>query len=225
MMNKRFLLGAIAYLALSSLVVLSTLGCTVHTTTRRPTAHVRVQATAPPPPEATVTIQAQSPTLATGVTVIEATCAQGAQEVCNGLDDNCDGQIDEGCGYQSGNIQITLAWNTGADLDMYVTDPNNEVISYSHDRSNTGGHLDHDARGACNPNQPNANIENVYWNQANPPSGVYRVEVHYWSGSGCSTNQGTTQLTLSVAVGGQIIGAYNYTINPNQRIDIISFQI
>lgn len=226
MVNKRFLLGACAYLALAGVVVMTTTACTVRARTTRPTATVRVQAVAPTPPpaQATVTVQAQQPQTATGVTVIEATCAQGAQEVCNGLDDNCNGQIDEGCGYQSGNIQITLAWNTGADLDMYVTDPNGETISYSETTSSSGGVLDQDARGACNPNQPNNNIENVFWQQDNPPQGVYSVEVNYWDG-GCSTQNGTTQLTLSVAVGGQVIGAYNYTINPSQRIQVISFQI
>jgi len=219
--------GAMGVLLGAAMVFAS--GCLVRTT-RPPTARatVRVRTNNPPPPQTntTVTVQASSPQPAQGVTVVEASCVQGAQETCNGLDDNCNGQIDEGCGYSSGNIQITLAWNTGADLDMYVTDPQGETISYSHTRTQSGGHLDHDARGSCNPNQANNNIENVYWDQQNPPQGVYRVEVDYWSGSGCSTNSGPTMLTLSVAVGGQIIGAYNYQLNPNSgRVPITQFQI
>ena len=217
----------------SGLVVLTLIaasGCVIRTSARPPRARatVRVNAGAPPPPppaQATVTVTANQPTTATGVTVIETSCVQGAQEQCNGLDDNCNGQIDEGCGYSSGNIQITLGWNTQADLDMYVMDPAGETISYQHKRSASGGHLDQDARGACNPNQANNAIENVYWDQANPPSGVYRVQVKYWDGSSCSTNAGPTQLTLSIAVGGRIVGAYNYMINPSQSVDIASFQI
>ncbi len=212
-----------------SLIAMGLSGCLVRTSARIPTARVRVQASAPPPPPppatATVTVQASQPTVASGVTVVEATCSQGAQEVCNGLDDNCNGQIDEGCGYNSGNIQVTLAWQGGADLDMYVRDPNGETISYNHRRSQSGGHLDQDARGQCNPDQPNNTIENVYWNQPNPPRGIYSVQVHYWDGSACSTSAGPTPLTLSIAVGGRVIGAYNYVINPDQRIDIASFQI
>lgn len=206
-------------------------GCVVRTNARvrRPRPHanatVTVRTNNPPPPTATVTVQASQPTLATGVTVVEASCTQGAQEVCNGLDDNCNGQIDEGCGYSSGNIQITLAWSGGADLDMYVRDPAGETISYQHTVSQqTGGNLDQDARGACNPNQPNNTIENVYWGD-NPPQGDYAVEVHYWDGSACSTSAGPTQMTLSISVGGRVLGAYNYVINAGDRIPIASFRI
>jgi len=54
---------------------------------------------------------------------------------------------------------------------------------------------------------------------------VYNVQVHYWAGSSCSTSSGPTNMTLSIAVGGQILGSYSYVINPDQRIDIASFQI
>jgi hypothetical protein len=188
-----------------------------------PRATVTVQANTPPPPSGRVVVQVGRPTVQTGVTVVETTCTQGAAEQCNGLDDNCNGQIDEGCGYQSGNIQITLAWNTGADIDMYVTDPAGETISYSHTNSNSGGVLDHDARGQCRPNQANNTIENVYWQSPQPPSGTYQVELHYWGE--CNSNAGPTTTTLSIAVGGQIIGAYNYTLAPNQRVPVASFNI
>jgi hypothetical protein len=206
-----------------SILAVASSGCIIRTTGQPARATVRVQT--PPPPSATVTVQASSPQVATGVTVVEASCVQGAQEVCNGLDDNCNGEIDEGCGYSSGNIQITLAWNTGADLDLYVTDPVGETLSYSATTNNSGGHLDHDARGMCNQGQANNTIENVYWNQPNPPNGVYSVRVHYWAGASCSTSAGTTNMTLSIAVGGRILGAYSYAINPDQRIEIAQFQI
>ena len=188
-----------------------------------PPVTVSAQVNAPPPPTATVTVQAAAPTLVAGVTVVETTCAQGAQEVCNGLDDNCNGQIDEGCGYASGAIQITLHWAGGADIDMYVTDPAGETIRYSHTQAASGGHLDQDARGNCRPNQPNNTIENVFWNTPQPPSGTYQVALHYWGE--CNSGAGPTLTTLSIAVGGQIIGAYNYTLAPNQRVTVASFNI
>ena len=215
-------------------------GCVVRAYSRPPSSRATVRASGsasgsaqatvrpatPPPAQATVTVTAQQPTVATGVTVVEATCVQGAAEQCNGLDDNCNGEIDEGCGFQSGNIQVTLAWPTRADLDLYVTDPFGEQIFYGNERAQqSGGHLDHDARGGCDNQQADSNLENVYWNQANPPQGGYQINVHYWDGSRCSTNAGPTTFTLSISVGGQIIGAYNYTISPGQRVNVASFQI
>lgn len=175
-----------------------------------------------PQPQASVNVQVGQPQLEAGVTVVQASCVQGAQEQCNGLDDNCNGQIDEGCGYQSGQVQITLAWNTGADIDMYVTDPQGQTLSYQNTQVASGGFLDHDARGNCRTDQTNNRIENVYWNSAQPPSGNYEVALHYW---GECNSGGPTQSTTSIAVGGRIIGAYNFTLTPNQRVTIARFNI
>ncbi len=155
-----------------------------------------------------------------GIRAVTTACNPGAAEACNGLDDNCNGTIDEGCGFSGGNIQITLAWATGADLDLYVTDPQGFTISYSRTRSPSGGHLDHDARGACVAAQAGATIENVYWNSPRPPSGTYRVEVHNYSG--CDVSD-VTQGTLSIAVGGQIVGAYNVALRAGERQPVAEF--
>jgi len=205
------------------ILLISASGCTLTTTARvRTPPPVTVQAEVVAP-TTQVQVQAAAPQVITGVTVVEASCSQGAQEVCNGLDDNCNGQIDEGCGYSSGNIQITMYWNTGADLDLYVTDPAGETISYSHTETASGGHLDHDARGQCNSSQENNTIENVFWNNPNPPSGTYQVAVDYWGD--CNSNAGPTTATLSISVGGRVVGAYNYTLAPDQRATVATFQI
>lgn len=226
MMNRKLIYGALSYGAIATVAMLGTTACVVRSNVRPPRARVTVRANVPPPPTANVTIQASTPQMGSGVTVVEATCAQGAQEACNGLDDNCNGIIDEGCGYQSGNIQITLGWATGADLDMYVTDPSGTSINYASAQAPSGGHLDHDARGNCASYQQGSyNTENVYWNQDQPPSGPYAVEVHYWDGGGCSTRAGQTQFTVSVAVGGQILGTWQNALMPGQRLPMVNFQI
>jgi hypothetical protein len=142
-------------------------------------------------------------------------------EQCNALDDDCNGVIDDECGYETGDVQITLGWNTGADLDLYVTDPSGATLFYNerNKRSRIGGHLDHDARGDCRREQQNPRIENVYWPAPAKP-GAYKVELQYFSP--CA-KAGTTEATLSVVVSGQLLGAYRFRLEPEQRIEALSF--
>jgi hypothetical protein len=180
---------------------------------------VRVQVTAPTPPTPpSVTIRATAPALPTGVVTITTSCTAGAPEVLNGLDDNCNGQVDEGF-VQSGAVQITLGWNSPADIDLYVTDPFGEEISYADRDANSGGHLDRDARGACTNGET---TENVYWPQGSSPAGTYRVSANYFSN--CSS-AGVTRLVLSIMVGGQALGVYQYDIAPGQRVELASFTV
>ncbi len=212
---RRFVLGVL----LVSTCVTASAGCALRARTRVETTPVRarVEVTAPQP-STPITVQAAP--VQPGVTVIGAQGAPGTVEQCNGLDDNCDGRIDEGCGWQSGQIQITLAWGTGADIDLYVTDPYNETISYQHRQSSSGGVLDHDARGACVGGSDT--IENVYWSSPQPPRGTYRVELHYWGSCGVA---GPTPVQVSVSVGGRVIGVYNATLTEQQRIPVAVFTL
>lgn len=74
----------------------------------------------------------------------------------------------------SGALQISLSWTTTADVDLYVTDPNAETISYFHTSSVSGGQLDRDDTDGYGP-------ENVFWDSA--PNGVYQVSVNHYSGT------------------------------------------
>ena len=155
-----------------------------------------------------------------GVSAEASACLASPTELCNGRDDDCDGRIDEGCGWSSGPVQITLAWDGGADLDLYVTDPSGFTISYLDRASSTGGVLDRDARGACMPSGPT--IENVYWLSEIPPRGAYRVDVHYWGDCGVA---GTTTARVSVSIGGHVIGTYDLAIELGQRRAVVAFSI
>ena len=153
-----------------------------------------------------------------GVTVIQSQCTPGAPEQCNGLDDNCNGVIDEGCGYSSGNIQVTAAWNSSSDIDLHVIDPNNEEIYYAHRQSASGGVLDRDANAACSVAPPT--VENVYWG-TQPPSGAYRVRLVAYD----MCRSAATPVTLSIAVGGRIVGAYSFTFTYDRQEFVLPFSI
>jgi hypothetical protein len=152
---------------------------------------------------------------------IQLDCENGSYEQCNALDDDCNGIIDDECGYESGAVQITVSWNSGADLDLYVTDPSGATLFYNkqHKRSAIGGHLDHDARGDCRREQQNPRIENAYWGSP-ARSGSYRVELNYFSPCGRAA---TTEATLSVVVENELLGSYRFRLEPEQRIEALSF--
>ncbi|HEY2736239.1 MAG TPA: hypothetical protein VGI70_19710, partial [Polyangiales bacterium] len=144
-------------------------------------------------------------------------------EQCNALDDDCNGVIDDDCGYETGAVQVTLSWNSGADIDLYVTDPSGGTLYYNehHSRTRIGGHLDHNARGSCRPEQQNPRAENAYW-PAPAHAGKYKIALHYFSP--CNGG-GTTIATLSAEVRGELVGSYSYRLEPEQRIDALSFDV
>jgi hypothetical protein len=179
-----------------------------------PTLQAQVAVAQPPP----INIQAQVAVPA-NVVVVQAQCQPGAPEQCNGIDDNCNGAIDEGCGYQSGNIQVTVAWNSSSDVDLHVYDPSGQEVYYGNRQIPSGGHLDHDANAACSVAPPT--VENVYWDNPNPPRGTYRAEVRAYD----MCNMGQTPVTLSISVGGRIQGTYQYTLTHRGDLFQIPFTI
>lgn len=137
-----------------------------------------------------------------GVTAVTERCANDRPETCNGLDDNCDGVIDNNCGYAGGGIQITVAWRGAADLDLHVTDPANEEVYFGHRQAASGGQMDQDANGECAATRPT--IENVRWATPSPPAGTYQVRLQAFDL--CGATDATA--TVSVSVGGRIVGAW-----------------
>jgi hypothetical protein len=155
---------------------------------------------------------------------VKVACEANTYEECNALDDDCNGVIDDDCGYETGAVQVTVSWNSGADIDLYVTDPSGSTLYYNehHNRSGIGGHLDHNARGDCRREQQNPRIENAYWPEP-AHAGRYRVALHYFSP--CDRGARTTVATVSVVVRGELVGSYRYPLEPEQRIDALSFEV
>lgn len=70
----------------------------------------------------------------------------------------------------SGNLQISLSWDTDTDQDLYVVDPSNDTIYYERETVTSGGRLDRDDTDGQGP-------ENIYW-EGSAPDGTYHVLVH-----------------------------------------------
>jgi hypothetical protein len=84
-------------------------------------------------------------------------------------------------GAKTGDIQISLIWNTVDDIDLHVNYSNrssNETIFWRYRLGRSGGMLDIDMNGS-GP-QSNKPIENIFWPNNAAPSGQYTIGVHFF---------------------------------------------
>ena len=244
-MTKRKMVSAITALAA---VVLLAYGCTVHFTAKATTsakaggkvvhtgqpvqgdpAHPVVEAkpiegtaaVEAGPVEATATAEIKIalpvPKLATGVKEAKAACPN-TTEVTNGIDDDCDGQVDEN-EVGSGPLQVTLWWSSPADMDLEVIGPN-ETINYKAKDGKSGGKMDKDSRSSCKGDQT---IENVFWADK-PPKGNYKVKVKYYSSCKDKTAAPSTAF-VTVAYQGQILGPFSLEMNKSDVVDMVEFML
>ena len=157
-----------------------------------------------------------------GAALVETSCNVASTEACNAIDDNCDGRVDEGCGYSTGTIQITAAWNSRADLDLRVTDPHHETVSSQHRQAASGGRMDHDGRGACRAKPRPVAIENIRWFHGSPPKGRYLIELYYW---GECNDGGASLATVTIAAGGKVLGSYNLEVLPGEHRAVAELEV
>ena len=82
-------------------------------------------------------------------------------------------------------MQVSVSWNSNADVDLYVVEPaGGEEIYYGDQQSAAGGSLDLDSNAACSgDNVRNENI--TYPNSA--LRGTYTVRVNLWADCGAAS--------------------------------------
>jgi tRNA (guanosine-2'-O-)-methyltransferase len=109
---------------------------------------------------------------------LDTTCVTSAHELCfDAVDNNCNGLLEEGCGVNSGAIQLAAAWaEEEADVDLSLTDPSGELVKAGV-LTASGLAKDRDCPGSerrCR----GQNMENIFLEPgAEPPRGVYRASV------------------------------------------------
>lgn len=95
----------------------------------------------------------------------------------------------QAAGAKTGDVQISLAWNTIDDIDLHVSyTPGNGLVDQINFMNRVGrlsqGMLDIDmnANGAAISQTP---VENVFWPQGSSPRGFFVVSIHFfrsWTG-------------------------------------------
>jgi hypothetical protein len=108
----------------------------------------------------------------------------------------------------SGDIQVTVAWDTEADVDLHVVDPEGVEIYWANRQSPSGGQLDLDSNAACAGD--NVRNENISWPVGTAPQGPYTVRVDYWANCDAQEtnytvvihNEGDTDIHYGVFTGG-----------------------
>lgn len=115
---------------------------------------------------------------------IGAAAAAGVAVAAQDDGDDEGGGNDGGLVGASGDVRVNIEWNNSrVDLDLRVTDPCGNVITFSNRASVCNGYtgrLDVDARGG------NGTAENITWTSG-APRGTYRVAVNYFGGSGSAS--------------------------------------
>lgn len=94
----------------------------------------------------------------------------------------------------TGDVQVTLRWQSSADLDLHVIEPDGTEIWYqAPGPSDTGGQLDVDSNVGC---EQEASVENIFWPTGEAPSGEYTIEVTGYQVDDCGS--GSYMVTAQV---------------------------
>jgi hypothetical protein len=124
-------------------------------------------------------------------------------------------------GLTAGSIQISLVWNTSADMRLLVRDPQNRSL-FSDVRSIPGGgQLERIDNLNCQ-NSTNAPLTYAYWPLDQLLPGTYEVQV--WLNNSCNVTT-LPSYTLTASVRGKEVIRQTGAPDPNKNIFVTTFTI
>lgn len=112
----------------------------------------------------------------------------------------------------AGSVEVSLLWNTNADLQLLVRDPSGNAVYDDIPFGNSGGVLEENGNVNCVETSASP-VSYIYWPPDRLPPGTYEVEV--WYQSQCADTSPVT-FNLTVRVNDQVIIAANAQPNPGQ---------
>jgi len=121
----------------------------------------------------------------------------------------------------TGDLGITLIWHSSVpvDLDLWVTEPNGNVIDYGRPASSTGGQLDIDNQ--CD-DYVAGRPENIFW--TNPPTGNYKVEVNWFDICGYDSSLNSVSYEVRVVNKGET-KTYTGTIAKDTTVNVVTVNV
>jgi hypothetical protein len=123
-------------------------------------------------------------------------------------------------GLGTGDVQVTLLWDGRADLDLFVTDPEQNTVSHANQQVPSGGRLDRDANRYCA--QSEESVENVFWPTGGAPAGSYAVRVNLFDLCG---DEDPAAFTLIIQVGGRVVDRVTSTLGSSDLPYTTTFEV
>ncbi len=114
-----------------------------------------------------------------------------------------------------GDVEVSLFWSSGADLQLLVRDPSGESVFDDIPVVSSGGVLQLAGNVNCVPAATVSPVSYIYWAPGSLRPGAYEVEV--WYQNACAELPPPTDFTLRIEVMGQVVADAREFPQPGQR--------
>ncbi|MCA0453242.1 MAG: PPC domain-containing protein [Chloroflexi bacterium] len=121
-----------------------------------------------------------------------------------------------------GSVEVSLQWNTSADIQLLVRDPQGNAIYDGEPTSPIGGAIASTGNDSCVLAVDGAPLTYIYWPEGRlPTAGPYEIEVLYQSNCNDTT---PVQFVLTVVANGQVVLQQNEPLQTDERY-VVSYNI